>query len=130
MALTSQQEKFAQLVASGKTQADSYRGAYNVGENTKPETIQKRASELMSNGAVKGRVEELRKPIIDDIGITLKSHLERLQELSKGAEDAGQFSAAINAEIARAKHSGIIVEKQEPKQVEEKPIRRVFHVVE
>ncbi len=130
MALTSQQEKFAQLVASGKTQADAYRGAYNVGEKTKVETIHNKASALMRIDEVRARVEELRKPIIDDVGITLKSHLERLEELSKGAEDAGQFSAAINAEIARAKHSGIIVEKQEPKQVEEKPIRRVFHVVE
>ena len=130
MALTSQQEKFAQLVASGKTQADSYRGAYKVGEKTKAETVQNEASKLMKNREVSARVEELRKPIIDDVGITLKSHLERLNKLSKGAEDAGQFSAAINAEIARAKHAGIILDKPEPKQVEEKPIRRVFHVVE
>lgn len=130
MALTSQQEKFTQLVASGKTQADAYRGAYNVGEKTKAETIASKASILMSDGNIRARVEELRKPIIDDVGITLKSHLERLNELSKGAEDAGQFSAAINAEIARAKHAGIILDKPEPKQVEEKPIRRVFHVVE
>jgi len=45
--LTPKQEKFAQSVASGKSQADAYRMAYNA-ENMKDETVWARASELMA----------------------------------------------------------------------------------
>lgn len=62
MSITPKQEKFAQEVANGKTQADAYRAAYSC-EASKPETVQKRASELMADGAVKGRVEELREKL-------------------------------------------------------------------
>ena len=57
--ITPKMEKFAQCIADGMTQADAYRTAFNAG-NMKPETIHKRASELMSSGEVKGRVSELR----------------------------------------------------------------------
>lgn len=62
--LTSKQEKFAQCVADGMTQADAYRAAYNA-KNMKPETVQKRASELMSGGVVSGRVKELQKTLAE-----------------------------------------------------------------
>lgn len=52
MALTPKQELFAQEVASGKTQADAYRAAFNVGPTTKPETTYKRACELMADGNI------------------------------------------------------------------------------
>lgn len=57
--LTPKQEKFTQCIADGMTQADAYRTAFDAG-NMKPETIHKRASELMGNGEVTGRVQELR----------------------------------------------------------------------
>lgn len=63
MKLTVKQEKFAQYVADGMTQADAYRAAFDVGVNTKPETVRKRASELMDNGDVAGTVEELREKL-------------------------------------------------------------------
>lgn len=64
MKLTAKQEKFAQGVVSGMSQADAYRAAYNAGK-MKPETVQKRASELMRSGAVSGRVRELKKELAD-----------------------------------------------------------------
>ena len=113
MTLTSKQERFAQEIASGKTQADAYRAAFDVHANTKSETIHKRASELMKNGAITGRVEELRKPIIEEVGITLKIHLEDLKRLRNAAVQNGQYGAAITAEVARGKAAGIHVEKSE-----------------
>lgn len=62
MALTPKQEKFAQEVASGKSQADAYRAAFNCAES-KPETVIKRASELMAKGDVSGRVEQLKAEV-------------------------------------------------------------------
>jgi len=61
--LTPKQEKFAQCVADGMSQAEAYRAAFNVGANTKPETTIKRANELMRKGDVSGRVAELREKL-------------------------------------------------------------------
>lgn len=58
MALTPKQEKFAQEVASGKSQADAYRAAYSC-EKSKPQTVQQKAYELMKVGDVSARVREL-----------------------------------------------------------------------
>jgi phage terminase small subunit len=57
--MTPKQEHFAQCIADGMTQADAYRAAYGA-DKMKAETIHKRASELMSDGEVKGRVQELK----------------------------------------------------------------------
>ena len=63
--LTPKQEKFAQCVADGMTQADAYRVAYDCGAATKPETIQNKAHELMKNGEVAARVKELREMLTE-----------------------------------------------------------------
>lgn len=112
MALTPKQEAFATEVASGKSQADAYRAAYNA-ENMKPPTVQKRASELMARGDIAGRVAELRKPIADKAQMTLESHLRDLMMLRNMAVKEKQISAAITAEIARGKAAGVHIEKSE-----------------
>ena len=113
MSLTPQRELFAQAVASGKSQADAYREAYKVKPNTKPECVQVNASKLMADAKVALRVAELRAPIAEKAQLTLESHLERLAQLSKKAEEDGQFSAAISAEVARGKAAGVHIEKSE-----------------
>lgn len=60
MSLTAKQEAFAQAIADGMSQADAYRTAFDVKPTTKPETIHKRASELMADGDVSGRVTSLK----------------------------------------------------------------------
>lgn len=60
MSLTAKQEAFAQAIADGMSQADAYRTAFDVKPTTKPETIHKRASELMADGEVAGRVTSLK----------------------------------------------------------------------
>lgn len=60
MSLTPKQEAFAQSIADGMSQADAYRTAFDVKPTTKPETIHKRASELMADGEVAGRVTSLK----------------------------------------------------------------------
>lgn len=110
--MTPKEEKFAQLVASGKTQADAYRGAYDA-ENMKDATIASKASIVMAKGHVRARVEELRKPIVTKVQITLESHLEDLLELRNKAADEGKYAAAVSAEIARGKAAGIVIDKIE-----------------
>lgn len=108
--LTSKQEKFAQGIASGKSQADAYREAYNV-QNMKDNSIHVNASKVLANTKVALRVEELRQPIVEEVGITLKTHLEDLLALRQAAVADRSFSAAISAEIARGKAAGVHVER-------------------
>ena len=49
--LTSKQEHFAQLVASGERLTDAYRAAYNVSETTKPSAVWTNASKLATQNA-------------------------------------------------------------------------------
>lgn len=111
--LTPKQEAFAQAVASGKSQSDAYRVAYTVRESTKPDTVNQSASRIMADPKVSARVEQLRQPIAEAAQITLASHLERLRALSAAAEAGNQYSAAIAAEVARGKASGLYIEKTE-----------------
>jgi hypothetical protein len=113
MSLTSKQEAFAIAVASGKTQADAYRDAYNVKPTTKPESTQNKAYQLMQKVEVRARVAELKKPIIEASGITLESHLNRLAHLGQKAEEAESYTAAISAEVARGKVAQLYTERVE-----------------
>lgn len=112
-ALTPKQEKFAQCVAEGMSQADAYRSSYNCKPTTKSDTIINKASELMRNGYITARVDELRKPIIAKVRMTLESHLDDLMRLRNMAAKEKQYSAAISAEVARGKAAGLVVSKTE-----------------
>ncbi len=50
------------------------------------------------------------------VGISLADHLEELKDIREGAKEAGQWSAATSAEMARGKVSGLYVEKKEVEQ--------------
>ena len=107
MALTPKQEAFAQAIVSGMNQTDAYRSAYKVRPNTKPESVNVAASKLMADANVTQRVEELREPVVKKAQITLESHLDDLMRLRNMAAKEKQYSAAISAEIARGKASGV-----------------------
>lgn len=57
--LTPKQLHFSRCVASGMTQADAYREAYNVSDKTKASSIHQSASKLMADPKVRERVEAL-----------------------------------------------------------------------
>lgn len=113
MSLTAKKEAFAQAHASGMSQSDAYRASFNVRPTTKAETVNQAASRLMADSNIAARVAELRKPVVEAAQITLANHLERLRDLSDKAEKANQMSAAITAEVARGKASGLYVERTE-----------------
>jgi phage terminase small subunit len=106
--LTDKQEKFCHLVVELGNQSEAYRGAYNA-ENMKAETIHKRSGELMAEGAVAGRVQELRDSAIESHGITMESLLKELEEARTCALTAEtvQSSAAVSATMSKAKLLGL-----------------------
>lgn len=113
MALTPKQEAFAQALVTGVSQSEAYRTAFNVGAKTKPETVNQAASRLMADSNISARVAELRKPVVELAQITLRTHLDDLLRLRNMAAKEKQYSAAISAEVARGKASGVHVEKLE-----------------
>jgi phage terminase small subunit len=110
--LTPKQEAFCLAYMETSNASEAYRRSYSA-ENMSDPVIHNKASALLGKGYVRVRLDELRKPAAKKAQMTLESHLTRLDELSRKAEDDGQYSAAINAEVARGKASGIHVEKSE-----------------
>jgi hypothetical protein len=95
--LTGRQETFCKLIVEGiLSNAECARQSGYAAE-----TAGQYAAKLL-NGQdfphVVERITELREERQRRYGVTTIGQLERLAKLSKGAEDAGQFSAAINAE--------------------------------
>jgi phage terminase small subunit len=97
VALTPKQELFAQEVASGKTQADAYRAAYDVKPTTKPETTYKRACELMADGNISGRIAELRGAAAERVVWTMADSLDVLSTIAKGLDADAKPSDKVNA---------------------------------
>lgn len=76
--LTAKQEKFAQLVAQGKTYADAYRGSYSA-KKTAVKTIWENSSRLMADSKVKARVAEIQKETAKRNEVTVDQVLEQLK---------------------------------------------------
>jgi phage terminase small subunit len=73
--LTSKQEAFCQAIADGKNQSDAYRLAYNAA-NMKADTINKKAYELMNDGQITARIQELRSKLQERVLITREDVLQ------------------------------------------------------
>ena len=96
---------------TGISQSDAYRSAFAVGAKTKPETVNQAASRLMSDSNITARVTELRKPVAEKAQITLEGHLDDLLRLRNMAAKEKQYGAAITAEVARGKASGVVTDR-------------------
>jgi phage terminase small subunit len=97
MALTPKQERFAQEVASGKSQAEAYRTAFNVKPTTKPETSQANACRLMADSNVSTRVAELKAAAAERVVWTMADSLDVLSTIAKGLDTDAKPSDKVNA---------------------------------
>lgn len=111
--LTPKQEAFAQAVAQGMNQSDAYRSCFKVRKGTKPDSIHQSACRVMSNVKVASRIQELRAPAVKAVAITLEEHLRELADLRDKAAGDGKWAAAVSAESARGRASGLYTEKVE-----------------
>ena len=110
--LTNRQMTFAQKIVEGiYSNAECARKA-----GYSPDVAYNTASKLL-NGRdyphVLEYITELRQERERRYGVTTIGQLERLHQLSLGAEDAGQFSAAINAEKIRSALGGLTIDRRE-----------------
>jgi len=95
--LTPKQERFAQEVASGKSQAEAYRTAFDVKPTTKPETTFANASRLMADSNVAARVAEIRAAAVEQLVWTMQDSLEVLAQIAKGLDEDAKPSDKVNA---------------------------------
>ena len=79
--LTPKQEKFAQLYVELGNASEAYRRSYDVSDSTSNEVIHVKASELLSNGNVSVRVEELQNALKTKHNITQEWIIEQHKEI-------------------------------------------------
>jgi hypothetical protein len=87
--LTPKQKHYARCVASGMSQSDAYREAYDVGETTKPSTVHEKASLLMAQDKIRARVDTLvavrEKALIRSTVDTRTKVLHQLEQFMESA---------------------------------------------
>ena len=108
--LTQKREAFCLAYIETGNQSEAYRAAFDA-ENMKAETVHKRASELMANGEVKGRIAELQAQAVERALVSVQSLTDELEEARVLALQEGQPSAAVSASMGKAKLHGLLVDK-------------------
>jgi len=112
MAMTPKKEKFAQNIVSGMNQSDAYRAAYSC-ENMLDSTINNNAYMLMNDSDIKERIEQLRLPIAERIGMGLEDYLKEMIALKSAAQEDQDHNPAIKAHELIGKCLGYYVNKTE-----------------
>ena len=87
-------------------QSEAYRRAYNA-KKMLPDTITKKASELMAVGHVRGRVAVLRERMAKKFEVTVESLTRELEEDRQLARDLKMPAAAISALSVKARIHGL-----------------------
>lgn len=112
--LTPKQEAFALKYVECGNASEAYRHAYDVGENTKPESIWTSASLLLSDPKVAQRVFKLQEDARERNSVTVDSLTAELNEARQQAkEDPKGASAHVAAVMGKAKLHGLITDKQQ-----------------
>lgn len=110
--ITIRQRKFCELYIEGKATA-----AQCAREAGYAEGSSGNIASVLLNGKdfphIPRYIAQLREERERLYGVTLTGQLERLYKLSRGAEEQGQFSAAINAEKIRSALGGLTVDRRE-----------------
>lgn len=108
MALTTKQENFCQKYVETGNASEAYRYGYDT-SRMKPESVHRKAKELMDNGNVAARIAELkqRAAVKHDVTIaTLLRELEEARIIALSCETP-QTSAAVSATMGKAKLCGL-----------------------
>ena len=101
-------EKFVQGLLEGKSATDAYEAAgYERDESGA------NAARLTRNPKVAQRLAELQAEIAAETTVTVQGLINELEDARKKATDLKQLNAAIAAINAKAKLSGLMVEKQQ-----------------
>lgn len=121
--MTPKQEAFCLAYLETGNASEAYRRSYDA-SRMNDASINRKAKELLDNVKITARVAELRAPVVKKAQLTLENHLEDLKKLRNAAVNDKKWSAAIQAEIARGKASGLYVEHHEVSGPDGEPIQQ------
>lgn len=80
-ALTVKQEAFWKAFVETDNASEAYRRAYNT-SNMKPESVNRKAKELLDNGKIAARLKELRAKVAEELEITQERVLSELAAMA------------------------------------------------
>lgn len=109
--LTLKQQAFARAYVETGNASEAYRRAYDVSPDCKPNTVEKRACELLKNGKVAGRIGELQQSAQERHEVTLDSLTKWLMDARELAMASRSPGAAVSAVMALAKLHGLLVDR-------------------
>lgn len=110
--LTPKKKVFSFAYVETGNASEAYRRAYNA-KNMKPETVNKRASELLNDGYITGMIEGLQAAHRDRHDVTVDGLTVEYEEARKLARKEAQPSAMVSATTGKAKLHGLIKDKHE-----------------
>ena len=108
--LTPKQEAFCLAYIETGNASEAYRRAYNA-ENMKPETVNRKAKEVMDNGKITARLDELQVAHQERHNVTIDSLTDELETARTIAVAEKQPSASVSATMGKAKLHGLLVDK-------------------
>lgn len=103
----SRHERFAVLVANGKTQADAYREVYPQSRLWKDESVHERASKVCAK--VRPRIDALKRQAASRAGITRDELVEIMAEIVRTPGDAVPAGSRIVQEVRGGKFGSTVV---------------------
>ena len=104
--LTLKQEHFVKAYIETGNASEAYRIAYDA-DKMKAETIHRKASELMNNGKIRARLNELQTEHKERHNMTVDDLIKELDEAREIAKENGNPTAMISAVMGKAKLLGL-----------------------
>jgi phage terminase small subunit len=112
--LTTKQHKFAVLLVTKGDRMSAKECAIEAGFSEK--SAQQAAANLTNPKMfplVVNEIERLRREWEQKYKVTYGRHIRRLDDLSRGAEEAGNWAAAVAAEKSRGQAAGLYIDRKE-----------------
>lgn len=121
-------EAFIQEYHKHGNASEAFRTAKPKAQKWKPQTVHKRASEMLLSGEVQGRLGQLQRESAERHNVTIDSLTIELEEARSLAKEEGQAAAAVSATMGKAKLHGLIVDKAEHTGANGAPLVPVLNV--
>jgi phage terminase small subunit len=109
MTLTIKQEFFCMKYIETGNASEAYRQSYNT-KNMKPESINRKAKELVDNGKITAMLQNLRTQHMQRHNITVDTQTAKLEEIYRAAFEEGQYAASVSAVMSQVKLHGLVVD--------------------
>ncbi|MDW7774367.1 MAG: terminase small subunit [Desulfobulbaceae bacterium] len=113
--LTVKQEQFCREYQITGNASEAYRRSYSTA-NMKPETVNRRAKEVLDNGKVAARIKQLQAEVAKKYVCTIQSLAREFDEAANFAREVRQAGALVSALEKKGKLFGLFEKDNTQKQ--------------